>query len=205
MIQYTTPAFSGFSAAVQLGYAGTSSSTTVANGTGDSTAFRLTYAAGPIAAAYAQETTRLTALSITTIGATQNNDFANVGRTATDLSNALADRKRTAYGATYNFGVARAGVTRSEGKAGSAADAGRFETTSFGVSIPLGALTLNATADSGEFVDSGGSANKIGARQLSAYYALSKRTNLYAISGELKNKTSTAKDSQFAVGLRHQF
>ncbi len=205
LIQYTTPDFSGFRAAVQLGYSGNFSSTTVANGTGDNTAFRLTYAAGPITAAYAHETTRLTALSITNIGATQNNDFANVSRT-TDLSNALADRKRTAYGATYNFGVARAGVTRSEAKAGStAATTGRFETTTVGVSVPLGALTLNATADNGEFVANGGTANKIGARQLSAYYALSKRTNLYAISGELKNKTSTAKDSHYAVGLRHQF
>jgi len=203
MIQYTTPTISGFSAAVQLGYNGVVTPTT-ANGSGDNTAIRLTYAAGPITAAYAHETTRLTSLAITSIGATQTADFANAART-TALSDALADRKRTAYGATYNFGVARAGFTRTEGKAGSAADTGRFETTSFGVSIPLGALTLNATADNGEFVDSGGSANKIGARQLSAYYALSKRTNLYAISGELKNKTSTAKDSHYAVGLRHQF
>jgi len=203
MIQYTTPVMNGFSASVQVGFAGASSPTT-AKGTGDSTAFRLVYSQGPISAGFAQETTKLMDLAITNIGTAQVNDYANAGRTVA-LSNALADRKRTAYGASYNFGVARAGFTRSEAKAGTAADSGKFETTSIGVSVPLGALTLNATTDRGEFVDSGSAARKITAYQLSAYYALSKRTNLYAIAGELKNKTTTAKDNQYVIGLRHSF
>ncbi len=88
---------------------------------------------------------------------------------------------------------------------GGRSDNGKFETTSVGVSVPLGALTLNATTDRGEIVDSGSAVRKITAYQLSAYYALSKRTNLYAITGELKNKTTSAKDNQYVIGLRHTF
>lgn len=199
MIQYTTPSFNGLTASVQTGFAGAASSTT-----GNNTAVRIAYANVPLTVAAATETTKMTKLSIGNIGATLNNDFANVTRT-TDLSNDLADRKRNAYGATYDLGVAKVGFTHSDAKAGSAADAGKFEVNSFGVSAPIGAWTLNATTDSGKFTDSGAASAKISAYQLSAYYALSKRTNLYAITGQVKNKATTAKDSQYAIGLRHQF
>jgi len=198
MIQYTTPSFNGLTAAVQLGYAGTANVNT-----GDNTAVRVTYANGPLTIGAATETTKLTKLTIGDFGATQGTDFAI--RAGNDLSDALADRKRNAYGATYDLGVAKVGFTHSDAKAGSAASAGKFEVNSFGVSAPIGAWTLNATTDSGKFTDSGAASAKISAYQISAYYALSKRTNLYAITGQVKNKATTAKDSQYAIGLRHQF
>ncbi len=199
MIQYTSPSFNGFTAAAQIGFAGAASANT-----GNNTAFRLAYANGPLTVAAATETTKLAALEIGNWGGTLNNDFANVSR-VTALSNALADRKRNAYGATYDLGVAKVGFTHSDAKAGSAADAGKFEVNSFGVSAPMGAITLNATMDSGKLTDSGAASQKTSAYQLSAFYALSKRTNLYAIAGEQKNKATTAKDNQYAIGLRHQF
>lgn len=200
MIQYTSPDFNGFTAAAQIGFAGAASATT-----GNSTAFRLAYANGPLTVAAATETTKLTALEVANWGGTLNNDFANVGRTTIALSNALADRKRNAYGATYDLGVAKVGFTHSDAKAGSAADAGKFAVNSFGVSAPMGAFTFNATMDSGKLTNSGAASEKLSAYQLSAFYALSKRTNLYAIAGEQKNKATTAKDNQYAIGLRHQF
>jgi len=199
MIQYTTPSFNGLTASVQTGFAGAASSTT-----GNNTAVRIAYANGPLTVAAATETTKMTKLSVGNFGGTLNADFANVTRT-TDLSNDLADRKRNAYGATYDLGVAKVGFTHSDAKAGSAADAGKFEVNSFGVTAPMGAFTFNATVDSGKQTDSGAASQKLSAYQLSAFYALSKRTNLYAIAGEQKNKATTAKDSQYAIGLRHQF
>jgi len=200
MIQYTSPSFNGFTAAAQIGFAGAASANT-----GNNTAFRLAYANGPLTVAAATETTKLTKLSVGNFGGTLNADFANVTRT-TDLSNDLADRKRNAYGATYDLGVAKVGFTHSDAKAGStAATTGKFEVNSFGVSAPIGALTLNATMDSGKQTTLGAASQKLSAYQLSAFYALSKRTNLYAIAGEQKNKATTAKDNQYAIGLRHQF
>jgi len=198
MIQYTTPSFSGLAATVQVGYAGA-----VNADTGNNTAFRLTYANGPLTIAAATETSELTKLSVGNFGAAQTADFGS--RTATDLSDALADRKRNAYGAAYDLGVAKVGFTHSDGKAGSAADRGKFEVNSFGVSVPMNPFTFNVTVDSGKQTDSGGASQKLSAYQFSAFYALSKRTNLYAIAGEQKNKATTAKDNQYAIGLRHQF
>jgi predicted porin len=198
MIQYVTPTMSGFNLGVQLGYAGANNAET-----GDNIAYRATYSMGPLNAAAAFETTRLSALSWSNIGGSLNNDFANVTRTV-DLSNALSDRKRTSYGLNYDLGMMKVGFTRSEAEAGSSADLGKFEATSFGVSMPVGALTLNATMDTGKLTDSG-TVSALSAYQLSAFYALSKRTNLYAIIGEVKNKDTTAKDNQYAIGVRHQF
>jgi predicted porin len=198
MIQYTSPSFSGLTATVQVGFAGA-----VNADTGDNQAFRLAYSNGPFTVAYATETTELTKLSVGNFGAAQTADFGT--RNPTDLSDALADRKRNAFGATYDLGVAKVGFTHSDAKAGSSADAGKFSVNSFGVSAPMGALTLNATFDNGKFTDSGAASAKLGAYQLSAFYALSKRTNVYAITGQVKNKTTEAKDAQYVVGLRHQF
>jgi predicted porin len=200
MIQYTSPAFSGFTVAAQIGQAGAASSTT-----GNNTALRLTYANGPVTAAFATENTTKTKLSVGSFGAALTADFTS--RTSADLSDALADRKRTAYGATYDLGVAKVGFTHTDAAAGSAADQGKFSVNSIGVSVPTGAFTLNATVDSGKMTDSGAASTKLSAYQLSAFYALSKRTNLYAITGGLKNNTSTgtAKDSQYAIGVRHAF
>ncbi len=198
MIQYTTPSFNGFSASAQFGYKGTANTTD-----GNSTAVRVAYANGPLTVAAATETTKKTSLEVATFGNALNTDFANVGRTANELGNASADRKRNAYGATYDLGVAKVGFTHSDAKAGT--DLGKYVINSVGVSVPMGAWTLNATTDSGKQINSGAASEKLSAYQLSAYYALSKRTNLYAITGQVKNKATTAKDSQYAIGLRHQF
>jgi len=198
MFQYTTPNLSGLTATVQMGYAGAAGAST-----GNSSAVRVAYANGPLTVAAATETTKLTKLSVGNYGATQSADWTI--RTATDLSDALSDRKRNAIGATYDLGVAKVGFTHSDGKAGSTADAGKFAVNSFGVSVPMGAITLNATVDNGKMTDSGATSVDLSAHQLSAFYALSKRTNLYTIIGEQKNKATSAKDNQYAIGLRHQF
>jgi hypothetical protein len=198
MIEYSTPNFSGLTATVQMGYAGAVGATT-----GNSTALRLAYANGPLTVAAATETTNLTKLTVANIGATQSADFTS--RSGTDLSDALSDRKRNVVGAAYDLGVAKVGFTSTQAKAGSSADAGKYSIKTVGVSVPMGATTLSATMDNGSMTDSGATSVDINAYQLSAYYALSKRTNLYAIAGSVKNKGTTAKDNQYALGVRHLF
>ena len=170
---------------------------------GNSTALRIAYANGPLTVAAATETTKLESLGVSNIGAAQSVDFTS--RSALALSDALSDRKRNVVGAAYDLGVAKVGFTSTQGKAGSSADAGKYSINTVGVSVPMGATTLNATMDNGSMTDSGATSVDINAYQLSAYYALSKRTNLYAIAGQVKNKGTSAKDSQYAVGVRHQF
>ena len=201
MIQFVSPNVSGFTAGVQLGFAGASNVVT-----GDNTAVRVTYANGPLTVAAATETTKLTKLSVRNFGAALNADFANVSGTQDITASDAGDRKRNAYGATYDLGVAKLGATHTDGQAGTSTSIGRFEVNSLGVQVPMGAVTLNATADSGKITDvDANTSQKLSAYQLSAYYALSKRTNLYVIVGEVKNKATTARDNQHAIGLRHQF
>ena len=76
----------------------------------------------------------------------------------------------------------------------------------FGVSVPMGAVTLNATVSKGDYRDSGAAKVDVSGYHLGATYALSKRTTAYTFLGEGKNKAaSEGKQSTFAVGLRHTF
>lgn len=202
MITYATPTVAGFNAAVQMGYAGANDATT-----GNNRAVRVSYTNGPLVATAGKEITTLTKMSIQAPGTTLPADFSNAtGRTLTDLSDALGDRRRTAYGASYDFGKFKAVVGRSEANAGSSADRGEFKTTTVGASIPVGkAWTVNISTDRGEWVDSGAAAKKFNAYQVGGLYALSKRTDLYVLAGGIEVKDSALKDKQITAGIRHNF
>lgn len=197
-IVYTTPSFSGFSAALELGFAEAAQggSTNVTGNAGNTTALGLSYANGPLTVKAATESIKLTALSYTAPGAAA----------AATLSDALATRKATSIGASYDLGVAKLMAVTTSAKAGSAADAGKVTTNNFGVSAPFGAVTLNATVSNGKYIDSGAASVKTSGYQVGANYSLSKRTTAYALMGQGKNKAATAtKHDTFAVGVRHTF
>jgi predicted porin len=194
-IVYSTPSFSGFSAAVELGHAEVPQTSVVTGNAGNTTAIGLNYANGPLTVKAATESIKLTALS-----------YAAPGAAAAVLSDALATRKANSIGASYDLGVAKVMVLSTSAKAGSAADAGKVTTTNFGVSAPMGAVTLNATVSNGKYIDSGAAAVKTSGYQVGANYSLSKRTTAYALMGQGKNKAATAtKHDTFAVGVRHTF
>lgn len=193
-IVYSTPSFSGFTAAVELGHAEVPQTSVVTGNAGNTTAIGLNYANGPLTVKAATESIKLTALSYAAPGA------------AAVLSDALATRKANSIGAFYDLGVAKVMVLSTSAKAGSAADAGKVTTTNFGVSAPMGAVTLNATVSNGKYIDSGAAAVKTSGYQVGANYSLSKRTTAYALMGQGKNKAATAtKHDTFAVGVRHTF
>jgi predicted porin len=197
-VVYTTPSFSGFTAALELGFAEVAQggNPVVSGNAGNATALGLSYANGPLTVKAATETIKLAKLAYAAPGIA----------TAVDLSNALADRKANSIGASYDLGVAKLMAVATSAKAGSAADAGKVTTTNFGVSAPVGAVTLNATVSSGKYIDSGAASVKTNGVQVGANYSLSKRTTAYALMGQGKNKAATAtKHDTFAVGVRHTF
>jgi predicted porin len=197
LVAYTTPSFNGFSASAGVGFGEAEQTTASTNKSGNVTTLSVSYANGPLTLQAATETVKLTKLAVTLPG----------GSAATDLSNALADRKANSFGGSYDLGVAKITALRTTAKAGSAADAGEFNTNNFGVSVPMGALTLAATVSNGDYVDSGAAKVDVSGYQLGATYALSKRTNLYTFAGQSKDKTATnaGKAETFAVGVRHTF
>jgi len=82
---------------------------------------------------------------------------------------------------------------------------------SLGVAFPVGATTLRAEILDGEDKADGTVNNKrdYSGHQLSATYAMSKRTSVYALSGATTSKGNTTarstKREDFSVGLRHTF
>ena len=195
-IVYTTPNFSGFTAALELGHAEVAQTSSVTGNAGNTTALGLNYANGPLTVKAATETIKLTALSYAAPGIAS----------AVALSDALANRKANSIGASYDLGVAKLMAVSTSAKAGSAADNGKVTTTNFGVSVPMGAVTLNATASNGKYVDGGAASVKTSGFQAGANYSLSKRTTAYALLGTGKNKATTeTKHDTFAIGVRHTF
>ncbi len=201
MIAYTTPTFSGFNATVGMSLAGSETSTAPgATKSGDVTTVAAAYTNGPLTVRAAYEATKKTALSLTEPG-----DLA-----ATAFSDALADRKMTSIGASYDLGVAKVSYLNTSAKAGSAADNAKATSNNFGVTVPMGALTLAASLSNGKITDTGTTFGKGTGYQLGASYALSKRTNAYAFLGEAKSKptgnaAANGKHSTMAAGLRHTF
>lgn len=201
MIAYTTPTLSGFNATVGVSLAGSETSTAPgATKAGDATTVAAAYVNGPLTVRAAYEAIKRTALSVTIPG-----DIA-----ATALSDALADRKATSIGASYDLGVAKISYLNTSAKAGSAADNAKATTNNFGVTVPMGALSLSASLSNGKMTGDGATLGKATGYQLGASYALSKRTNAYAFLGEAKSKPTgnpagNGKHSTMAAGLRHSF
>ena len=203
-IVYSTPSFSGFSAAVELGFAEAAQggSTNVTGNAGNTTAFGLGYANGPLTVKAASETIKLARLSYTAPGVVP---AVAATPTETYMSDALASRKATSIGASYDLGVAKVMAVSTSAKAG-LTDKGEVKTSNFGVSVPMGAITLNATVSNGKYIDSGAASVKTNGYQFGANYSLSKRTTAYALMGQGKNKAATAtKHDTFAMGVRHTF
>ena len=125
------------------------------------------------------------------------------------------------YGASYDFGVARATFTNVQRKDQTAAAAtgiiavdNNIDVNAFGVSVPMGALTLSASMFRGtNDVSSLGTDNfDLSGNQLFANYALSKRTSIYAVHGDTSaarasgNTTGVAtKVKNYKIGMLHTF
>jgi len=217
-IAYTSPSFSGFTASVAMSLAGSETSTAAgATKAGDATSIGAAYTSGPLSVRFATETIKRSALNVALPGMVYKAPITSSG-----LSDSLTDRKATSFGASYDLGMAKVYFLNTTAKAGSAADNAKATSNNFGVSVPMGALTLNGSFSNGKITDAASTAltdstaatasatGKGTGYMLGASYALSKRTNAYAFLGEAKSKptgapASNGKHSTMAMGLRHTF
>ena len=202
-VEYKTPSFGGFTVSANYGTSKSDDAALVGEQEATQSGLGLAYANGPLS-----------------ISAGINTRDANrEAVTGTAFVAAVTDRKVKAdlnwVGASYDLGVAKlfaTNVSRKDQVAGATGPAADINVTALGVSVPVNAFTFNATAYTGKDKVGAGSADdtKLSGYQLSARYALSKRTSLYALAGENQIKrdgtTGTArKETLSAVGVVHTF
>jgi predicted porin len=207
------------------------------------TGFSLNYANGPIAAGFGSSNRTVTSEAaagsdgscvttasgaITDVGATDvcGSAGALTGMVRFTGANPVGENKAKAalqwFGASYDLGMAKisaAHVTRKDettvAAAGTAAINSDIAVTSFGVSVPMGKITLAASAYQGTNKNTAATTDdmKLSGNQISARYAMSKRTTAYAFMGTNETKrdgatnttSPTRKATTTAVGLMHSF
>jgi predicted porin len=235
ILTYTAPTFvPGLSLAAEMQRGGTTSN--AGNMTGymaqyDTGGLMVRYSTSTKTEAASAETFALTCGDSTCTTATVVSSTSNqmTSSASGGFSGALAARtaldktKANAIAVTYDFGVAKAFYGSSTIKSNTTVAQIKSSTT--GVSVPLGALTLSyaassekATAD-GTGVDSGtavlgvttsGDVIESSGSRLLATYALSKRTTLYGMSGKqtmdsAAGEATSLKTTTTSVGVKHAF
>jgi len=202
VLQYTTPNFSGFTANAAI-VNNKSDNDTVTTLTGEAktqqTSLHLGYAQGPLA-----------------FGLGINRNKGNTEGTV--LTVTTSNSSLNWVGASYNLGVASvfAHYVTRKGEATTAAGVTTTGTdiraTGLGVSAPFGATTLRASMYSGKDARTVATTDnvKLSGYQISAVYALSKRTSAIAAMGanEIKRDGGTAatrKATASTLALNHTF
>jgi len=194
--------------------------TSVANGVVTDTSvsgksYSLTYGAGPLSVAYGYGKE---------LGAGVTNQFnaAFGGTAAVQAAGVLAVADVDAYAKTsaisgsYDLGSAKvfAGRTTAEYSAnGETVGSTKITETNFGVSVPMGAVTLMAGAGKNNWTQNGATGSLTGTDTVvGATYSLSKRTTAYvktgtynSYSGTLAAVAASTKTARTNVGLRHTF
>lgn len=191
-IAYTLPTIvSGLNASLAWNRGGADGSVVGSANAGNSTGYGLSYSAGGFYAGFASETTQNTALTaVTSLLAPATVEAASINDTLT----------KTAYGLSYNFGVAK--VTLAGVNASLKSDS--INTTGYGVSIPFGEFSVNLSSSTQKTVDATTTKNYSGS-QLGLTYALSKRTSAYVLSSKFTNTTDKLASTQNSIGVSHAF
>jgi len=194
LITYTTPNMSGFTASVQYGDGKSEISTLTSTNKQTEIGAALNYSAGPVQVALGYSSRKATL-----------NDVNVISQQPTQM----------VLGANYDFKVAKVFALATTGSNKTAADVinNKRDMYELGVSVPVGALVLNASALTGTItpVDGGTSGNLTG-MQIGALYNLSKRTMAYGVYGQDKvsglattNVYEAVERKNFGIGVRHTF
>jgi predicted porin len=192
-IYYSTPSFSGFSAAVSYSFGenktgATAATSTVVGGTGTPAntdagkivSVNVQYAGGPVAVALSHQQEKANG-SVPTAKFTQLNGSWDFG-----VAKLLA-----AYGQVKNFDIAD-----------------KSKEYQIGVDVPLGAVTVSGGYAHSKITLAAGGEQKRNGIGLAAKYDLSKRTFLYTGLQFAKNEQPAGgeiKTDTFAVGVQHKF
>ena len=210
MITYTTPSYSGFSADFQLGLGNTSGANRITSAAGvvtqdgkaeDSESVGVTYANGPFSVRLATETIKNYSKTVKVGG-----DF---GYTVANPT-AIASRKNDAFGATYDFGMAKVFFVDTKMSQGTADTRVTFDTQNFGVLAPIGDYRLLVSAGKGKakLTNSTIKAN-VEAMQISLMYPIVKDTTAYIAYGTESiahpSFVKTVEQTNTQIGLRYRF
>jgi len=175
-LSYTTPAVSGFTAAIGVTTATTSAGT-------DATGLRVNYAAGPINAQFG------ISLSGLTTGTNQGSNTSLAGTYDFGVAKLFASAYTTKAGAGGSVSSATA-IDAASGN-------------QVGISVPVGALTAKLSFRNNK---KGTAASAIDRTAAGVDYALSKRTTLIAeFAADKQADTGVAKTNNVFVGLAHTF
>ncbi len=138
----------------------------------------------------------------------------NRSASAARLATVEVKTVETMGAASYNFGPAKVSYIYTKRTAkDTVSDLSDKTTHNFGVKAPFGATTAFASFTTGSQTILGSTANEakydLRGVQAGVSYALSKRTDAYAIYGksdmDRKANNNDIKDSGYAVGVRHTF
>jgi predicted porin len=179
-VQYDLPELAaGLKAGVTLVY-GEADTANGGKASGDGYGINLSYASGPLYAGITYDEVKNTG-----IGLLVANSISTAGK-----------NELTTMSASYNLGMAKISINNSKMKVGSKSIDNTFGT----VSVPFGG-NANVWASISEGKAAG---TKHDGYQLGLNFALSKRTIIYAQTGQLELKAST-KVSGSALGIHHSF
>jgi predicted porin len=202
-IQYTSPSFNGLTVNVSYGTNSTDVSNLASKAEIKQQGISLAYANGPLSVGIGTNDRK--------VNAEGANDTVRGNNIKADLD---------WIGASYDLGVAKISASRVTRKdvtspaAGASTTNNDVQLTSFGVSVPMGAITLAANVYTGKNArtDADDDNAKLSGHQVSVRYALSKRTTMYALIGEANNKRAggnttgvSRKETGTLVGLLHTF
>jgi predicted porin len=210
VINYTSPSMGGVT--VVVGTARNSSDSDAADGenTTVQNGLSVTYAAGPLSIG-AGMTDRNTK---TQFAAVVNEGPGVAGSAAVAVSDTQVDANY--IGASYNLGVASVSAVMVNNKSTKDDVVGRdLSLTAFGVTVPMGKVSLRASMYSGKDTVTVATNDDIkhSGYQISAVYAMSKRTSAYAYTGENTTKRTggnttkgdVAKTTGMNFGVMHSF
>jgi predicted porin len=219
-IQYTTPTISGFTFNVSFGEDKTDISTQDGKRETKQRGISATYAAGPLSFGLGTNEREGEIEAADAVAPVTATSSANGVLGTAAVANSKTESGLDWLGASYDLGVARISVAHvmREGSnitaAGVNTKANDMEITGLGVSVPMGAMTLRASAYDGKNKLTVATDDNLdlSGYQVSVVYSLSKRTSAYALIGEHKIKRATGNTAGTArttsgsiIGLMHSF
>jgi predicted porin len=213
-IQYTSPSFGGV--VVNLNYGSSTSDSSALAGSLEAIqqGLHIGYSAGPLSIGAAINKRDVNAQVVNRVTATDGN-----AGTAAVLQSSI-DGELTWIGGSYNFGMATLGLARVAREDESTTAAGVSTKNSdvtlnvAGLTVPMGAITLRGSFYNGQNDGAAGTTDDFDLKgyQISALYALSKRTSAYFVMGQNKVEragTNTGagarEETANAIGITHSF
>lgn len=203
-VAYTSPAMNGFQASVALvPVEGNTAST------GDTKSYTLSYANGPLSAAYnltdSKQTVAAVAANTFTTGAFSAGPAATTAATYSAAVSAQSAYKMHSLFASYDLGVAKVGLMNQSIKLASGVNPGNGTTVTVGIPMGSGQIGAGYGKRSASASEEAVFGDDVKQRFVGYRYNLSKRTNVQFVTNKI-DRAGTAKDvTENHVYLAHTF